>query len=92
MEENKLHAERAMARLHNTQHMEMEDNKKKAEEDLRKQRLELASNKREMKANKKQWQLAFAEFQTLLEEILKEVPTETRHSIISLAKSVAEDD
>jgi hypothetical protein len=45
-----------------------------------------------MKANKKQWQRAFAKFQKQLEEKLKEVPRETRHSIRSLAESVADDD
>jgi hypothetical protein len=72
--------------------MEMEDNKKMAADDLRNQQVELASTKREMKANKKQWQWAFAEIQTQLEEKLKEVPQETRHSIRSLAKSVADHD
>jgi len=37
MEDNKQNAERAMARVQNTQRMEMEDNEKKAEDDLRKQ-------------------------------------------------------
>ena len=92
MEANKENAEQTMARVQNTQRMEMQDNEKKAEDNLRKQRLELASTKREMKADKKQWQRAFAEFQKQLEEKLKEVPKETRHSIRSLAKSVADDD
>jgi len=51
MEDNKKNAERAMARVQNTQWMEMEDNEKTAEDDLRKQRVESASIKREMKAN-----------------------------------------
>jgi len=66
----------------------MEDNKKKAEDDLRKQQVELASTKREMKANKKQRQQAFAAFQKQLEEKLKEVPKETQSCIRFLAKSV----
>jgi hypothetical protein len=92
MEENKKNAETTMPRVQNIQRMEMEDNKKKAEDDLRKQQIELPSTKREMKANKKQWQRAFAEFQRQLEEKLKEVPRETRHSIRALAKSVADED
>jgi hypothetical protein len=92
MEEKKKNAETTMARVQNTQRMEMEDNKKKAEDDLRKQRIELASTKREMKANKRQWERAFAEFQIQLEEKLKEVPRETQRSIRCLAKSVADDE
>jgi len=52
MEENRLNTERAMARAQNTQCMEIEDNKKKEEEDLKKECSELASTKREIKANK----------------------------------------
>jgi hypothetical protein len=81
MEENTKNTEMPMARVQNTQQMEMEDNKKMAEDDLRKLQVELASTKREMKANKKQWQRAFAEFQKQLEEKLKEVPWETRRSV-----------
>jgi len=81
-----------MARVQNTQHMEMEDNKKKADHNFSQQQLELASTKREMKANKKQWQWAFAEFEKQLEEKLKEVSKETWRSIRSLAKSVSGDD
>jgi len=91
MEENKRMAEEAMARVQRTHRMEIEDHMKNAEEDLGKQWLELASTKREMKTNKKQWQQAFAESQTQLEDTLKEVPKETHHSIRSLSKSVAED-
>jgi len=36
MEDNKKTAEMTMARVQNTQGMEMEDNQKKAEDDLRK--------------------------------------------------------
>jgi len=35
-EENRLNAERAMARVQNTQYMEIDDNMKKAENDLKK--------------------------------------------------------
>jgi len=91
IQDNRLNGERAMARVQNTQCMAIENNKKKGEEDLKKQRSELASTKREMKANKKQWQWAFTEFEEQLEGKLKEVPKETRCSIRSLAKSIAED-
>jgi len=74
MEENKTNAETTMARVQNIQQMEMEDNEKKAKDDLRKQQIELASTKREMKVNKKQRQRAFAEFKNPLEEKLKEDP------------------
>jgi len=40
---------------------------------------------------KKQWHWGFAEFQNKIKEKLMDVPKETRHSIRSLAKSVAED-
>jgi len=63
MEEHRMNAKRAMASVQNTECMEIEDNKKKAEEDLKKQGLYLASIKREMTANKKQWQQTFAQFQ-----------------------------
>jgi hypothetical protein len=53
IEVNKLNAHRAMAKIQNTQLMEMEDNERKAEDDLRKQRVELTSTTREMKPNKK---------------------------------------
>jgi hypothetical protein len=49
----------------------MEDNRKKAEDYLKKQWVVLASTEREMKSNKKQWQWAVAEFQKLLEEKLR---------------------
>jgi hypothetical protein len=52
MEDTMQSTERAMARVPNTQWMNMEENVMTAEEDLRKQRFELASNKGEMKANK----------------------------------------
>jgi len=64
LEENEQNVERAMARVQNTQRMEKEDNKMKAEEDLRKQRIELASTKRGMKANQKKSLRAFVEFPT----------------------------
>jgi hypothetical protein len=66
-----------MPRVQNTQRMEKEDNKKQAEDDLRKQPVELATTKRELKANKKQCQWAFAEIQKQLEEKPKEVPEDT---------------
>ena len=77
MDVDRLNAERAIANAQNAQCMRIEDNKKKAEEDLQNQRSELASTKREMKANKKQWQRAFTEFQEMLEDKLKDVPKET---------------
>jgi hypothetical protein len=91
IDENRKNAETIVARVQTTLRMEMKDNTKKAGNDLRKQWIELASTKREMKANTKQWLRAFAEFQKQLEEKLKEVPRETRHSIRSLAESVADD-
>jgi len=45
MEEHWLNAERAMARVQNTQRMEIEDNKKKPEDELKLQCSELASTK-----------------------------------------------
>jgi len=92
MEENKLNAERAIARVQNTPHIEMEDNRKKAEEDLKKQRSELASTKREMNANTKWWQWGFTEFQEHTEDELKDAPKNTTHSIWSLANSIPADD
>jgi two-component sensor histidine kinase len=85
------HAEQIIARVQNTQKMEMEDNKKKAADDLRNQQVELASTKREMKAIKKQWQWDFAEFQKQLTEKLKDMPMELDLSIRSIAKSIADD-
>jgi len=53
MEENRWNAERAMGRVQNTQCIEIEDIKKKVEEDSKKEHSELASTTREMKANQK---------------------------------------
>jgi hypothetical protein len=50
-EENRLNAERAMARVKNSQYMEIDDNMKKEENDLKKQHTQWATTKREMKAN-----------------------------------------
>jgi hypothetical protein len=86
MDENQQKAERAMARVQNTQRIQMEDNKKNTEDDLRMQRVELASAQREMNANKIQWQQAFAELQKQLEVKLKEVTKVIRPSIGTLAK------
>jgi molecular chaperone GrpE (heat shock protein) len=71
--------------------MEMENNKKNAEDHLTKQQIELASTTRQIKANKKQWLHAFKEFQKQLREKLKEVSKAIRCSIGSLANSVADD-
>jgi hypothetical protein len=51
----------------------------------------LTSTTREIKASEKQCQWAFAEIQKQMEDKLKEVAKETEHAIISLAKSVTED-
>jgi hypothetical protein len=91
MEANMKNAEYIMVIVQNTQRMEMEDNKKKAEDDLRKQQVELASTKSSKKVNKKQWQRVCAGFQNQLEEKLKEVSKDTHHSMRCFSKSVADD-
>jgi hypothetical protein len=74
MEDNMLNSWRAMARVQNIQHIELEETKKKANKDLKRSSFEWDSSKREMKANKLQWQQALGDFLKALQEALKEVP------------------